>query len=407
MKSTALSKDDGSSADKDLADDNDCENPYTGGRERRRADQARPLHHQAFSRGRIFASVHEHLVAVAHSAATHLQRIARGDSGRKLAKEIIDTKRKEEKRKKRAIEHSHKYDPRSHWSPPAGHVCHPDNKITKAAIHVQKLVRGDSARKLAEKEKKKKEKTKRRKSGAGYANILRLGLNKQQKLELAYQEGYLETNMDKASKKNAADLERSERKRERMRSEHGGRSTKKTSHFGEENDSDDDRSIAGSDAGSEHSSRYSMDLESGMTHAQYKKIKQIETEFKKHHIEIYDDDDEETRAYKIKLNYLSDEKKRGEMGIKEGDLGSLSHKKGEREAIAEPRTNPANDCAILCCLLVFIGAYYGFCVYLVIQGGALIIVAAVLGIGVPGGLIWLTAGWKKAKKENKRAIFLW
>ena len=62
---------------------------------------------------------------------------------------------------------------------------------------MQKLVRGDSARKLAKKEKKKKEKTKRRKSGAGYANMLRLGLNKQQKLELAYQEGYLETNMDK------------------------------------------------------------------------------------------------------------------------------------------------------------------------------------------------------------------
>ena len=357
------------------------------------------------------APTHTHTpsLLLQHSAAVELQRVARGDSGRRLAKEIIDNKRKEEKRKKKAIEHSYKYDPRSHWAPPAGHVCHPDNKVTRSAIQVQKLFRGDSGRRLFEKEKKKAEKSKKkRRKSVG----LQLGLNKQQKLELAYQDGYLQTNMDKASKEHAADLERSEKKKRRKSEQREQRSTRtaagqfhspeKGTHYRENDDEND-----GSDEGGEGSSPHSMDLEAGLTPAELRKMKEIERELKKHHVEINDDDDDETRAYKIKLNYLSDEKKREELGIKEGDLGSLSHKKGECGAVAEPKTNPAFDCASLCCFFSTIGAYYGFCVYLVILGGGHIIIAACLGIGVPGALIWLVSGWKKAKAENKRAIFLW
>ena len=115
---------------------------------------------------------------------------------------------------------------------------------------------------------------------------------------------------------------------------------------------------------------------------------------KKKRLEIYEDDDEETRAYKLKLNTLAKEQKDVERHHKE------VHAKVEEHSASD-------DKKCICLVGIFLGGYYAACIWMLLQGGGLAILAVILGIMAPAMLIWLVCSWRKAKKEGKRAIFKW
>jgi len=115
---------------------------------------------------------------------------------------------------------------------------------------------------------------------------------------------------------------------------------------------------------------------------------------KKKKLEIYADDDDETRAYKLKLNSLAIEQKEVE-----------SHHKQVHGIIDEP--SKEDDYKCFCYAGTIFVAYYGACIWMVSTRGPLMLVGIALGVGVPIMLIWLVVTWRQAKREGKRAIFKW
>ena len=116
--------------------------------------------------------------------------------------------------------------------------------------------------------------------------------------------------------------------------------------------------------------------------------------YKKKRVEIYEDDDEETRAYKLKLNALAMEQKDVER-----------HHKQVHAKVEVPSASDDRKC--ICLAGMFLGGYYATCIWMLLEGGGLALLAISLGVGAPAMLIWLVCSWRKAKKEGKRAIFKW
>ena len=88
---------------------------------------------------------------------------------------------------------------------------------------------------------------------------------------------------------------------------------------------------------------------------------------------IHPHDDEETKAYKAKLNYLNDQKRQ-------------KHKKGAdpdpADDEATTRTDAADDCCVLSTLGCFLLAYYGFVFWVGLAAGQGMLAIA-LGVGLP------------------------
>jgi hypothetical protein len=88
---------------------------------------------------------------------------------------------------------------------------------------------------------------------------------------------------------------------------------------------------------------------------------------------IHPHDDEETKAYKAKLNYLNDQKRQ-------------KHKKGAdpdpADDEATTRTDAADDCCVLSTLGCFLLAYYGFVFWVGLAAGQGALAIA-LGVGLP------------------------
>lgn len=108
---------------------------------------------------------------------------------------------------------------------------------------------------------------------------------------------------------------------------------------------------------------------------------------KKKHLEVYDDDDDDIKAYKIELNV--------KLKLARGSIGE-----------GGSRTNPDNDCRAFWVAGIFLGAYYGACVWMLTVGKPVYTaLAAILGVGAPGFMCYLVSSWRKAKRENKRALW--
>jgi len=122
----------------------------------------------------------------------------------------------------------------------------------------------------------------------------------------------------------------------------------------------------------------------------------IEKALQSERLVIYAADDDETKAYKAKLNYLADKKAKEAKATKNGETPAGDPK---------PLTDEKDDFCVLGCLGVCVLMYYGGCAFLWIEVNPLI--AVFLGVVCPFTLAWLLKGWKQAKKDGKKALFLW
>ena len=122
--------------------------------------------------------------------------------------------------------------------------------------------------------------------------------------------------------------------------------------------------------------------------------------WKRFKIHAHDDDD--TKAYKARQSYLANKGEREEQQANDLEEGEARAGGGDD---VPTRTNPEDDFCVLSCLGFSLILYYGFCVFLWIAVHP--IFAVMLGVGAPVMLWWLLRAFKQAKKEGKRAMFLW
>jgi hypothetical protein len=304
---------------------------------------------------------------------------------------------REEPKRRRSSAHKPKYDP--HYRSNATEHHH------KAAKGLQKLVRGDSGRKVAELAKQKKKEAEKKRHREQQKKAKERGIKGQpqdsdgEEQSFNYDSGRAES----ASKKHEHKKHTHEVRAEPGAYNHFTSANKNKVHVVDDHSSHSgnnrrqgglgdnylvDRNVPGrrDPRDRTESDEPFSDLEAGSPD-------------KPEHLVIFDGDDEETKAYKAKLNYLADQKH------KEKNNGGKGGGGGGGDDDDDAKTDAKDDCCVLSCLGVVVLGYYGLCAYLWIEVSPLI--AVFLGLLCPLGLIFTVKSWNTAKKEGKRAIFLW
>ncbi len=308
---------------------------------------------------------------------TKVQALIRGDSDRRLFA-------KEKKVRKVRKHHDDRYNPRGPWSAPEGYEAESNHHT--AATHLQKLVRGNSARKL--KEKREKEKARMRQQIANQKAVRARDVE-------TYEEREEKGATSVADAKHMLDTAENSRKEHHRNHDRLGHGDHNQHHH-----SKPTRASVGA-----FGAYVAGDTE---MHESPRLTKQDEEEMKKvkgKHIEIYASDDEVTKAQKAKMNYLADKKAREEYKENLLERGELK-KKSAKSVQNEPKTDEANDNTVLSCLCIFLLLYYGTLVWIGIEMG-MWAVSIIAGIILPFGVYQTVKTWKTAKSQGKRAIFLW